>query len=209
VGLKIIGAGFGRTGTYSLKLALEELGLGRCHHMWEVFKNPAQLRAWQRVASGEVPDWDGLFEGYAAQVDWPGAYYWRQLAEHFPQAKVILTVRSEQSWYDSIMSTVYPSSRDHATYSSEQTRARAEFVYQIVSQQSFDGRLEDRDYAISIFRRHIAGVQASVPAHRLLTYRVSDGWKPLCEFLEMPLPSTPFPHSNRREEFLRIRPADV
>jgi Sulfotransferase domain len=91
--LRVIGAGFGRTGTHSLKLALEQLGFAPCHHMYEVRAHPEQLAFWQAAARGELPDWDEVFAGFAAQVDWPGARFWRELAEHFPHAKVILSVR--------------------------------------------------------------------------------------------------------------------
>ena len=108
VGLKIIGAGFGRTGTHALKLALERLGFGPCHHMFEVRDNPRQLPAWEALARGEAVDWNSVFEGYNAQVDWPGARYWRQLSDHYPDAKMILTVRPAIRWYESVETTIYP-----------------------------------------------------------------------------------------------------
>lgn len=107
--LEVIGAGFGRTGTNSLKLALERLGFGPCHHMFEVRDNPEQLPAWQAVARGKGADWDAMFKGYRAQVDWPGAAYWKQLSDHYPDAEVILSVRDPDVWFDTVQSTIGPS----------------------------------------------------------------------------------------------------
>ena len=104
--LSVIGAGFGRTGTESMKLALEALGLGPCHHMKEGLPNPEQISLWRAVARGEPADWDQIFEGYRSAVDWPAAHYWRELAAHYPDAKVVLTVRSPESWYASMENTI-------------------------------------------------------------------------------------------------------
>lgn len=201
MGLQVIGAGFGRTGTNSLKLALEQLGFGPCHHMFELGDHPEQLGFWQAAARGETPDWDAVFAGYAAQVDWPGARYWRELAEHFPEAKVILSVRSEDAWFDSVQSTIYPFMRDRATHGSEDMRARGEMAYETIVQQIFHGRMDDRDHATAVFRRHVEEVQSTIPPDRLLTYRVAEGWAPLCRFLGVALPATPFPRANTTEAF--------
>src|SRR5260370_35399633 len=96
--LAVIGSGFGRTGTRSLKDALEELGFGPCHHMEEIFEHPDQVPYWQAIATGKTVDWNAAFEGYGAQVDWPGAHVWRQLAAAFPEANVVTRVRPEASW---------------------------------------------------------------------------------------------------------------
>lgn len=199
--LQVIGAGFGRTGTNSLKLALEQLGFGPCHHMFEIRDHPEQLHHWQAAAAGRRPDWYKVFEGYTAQVDWPGARYWRELADHFPAAKVILTTRSADSWFDSVQATIYPSMRDRATRPSEHDRARAEMAYQTIVQQIFDGRMDDREHAIAVFRNHIAEVQRSIPDQRLLTYRVAEGWEPLCRFLGVPVPEAPYPRVNSSEAY--------
>ena len=106
--LKIIGPGFGRTGTKSLKIALDQLGFGPCHHMHEVRDNPEQLPAWENAARGGRCDWEAMFSGYVAQVDWPGARYWRELAARYDEAKVILTVRDPELWYDSMSKTIIP-----------------------------------------------------------------------------------------------------
>ena len=199
--LRVIGAGFGRTGTNSLKLALEQLGFGPCHHMFEIRDHPEQLPFWQAAAEGHLPDWDRVFEGYAAQVDWPGARYWRQLAEHFPAAKVILTTRSADSWFDSVQATIYRSMRDRANRPREHDRARGEMAYRTIVQQIFDGKMDDREHATAMFRDHIAEVQRSIPAERLLTYRVAEGWEPLCRFLGVPVPQGPYPRVNSSGDY--------
>ena len=101
--LKIIGAGFGRTGTSSLQVALEELLGGKCYHMKEVMLQPAHLQAWHEFAVGKVPamDWKWLFADYGATVDCPVCMYYDELMEVFPEAKVILTVRDPQQWWKS------------------------------------------------------------------------------------------------------------
>jgi hypothetical protein len=199
--LQVIGAGFGRTGTNSLKLALEELGFGPCHHMFELRDHPQQLGFWQAAARGETPNWDQVFEGYKSQVDWPGARYWRELAAHFPDAKVILSVRPEESWFKSVMATIYPAMAAHQSHESADRRARSQMAFETIVQQTFDGRMDDRDHAIAVFRRHIEDVQNSIPPERLLTYRAGEGWEPLCRFLGVAVPGTPFPRANTTEAF--------
>ena len=120
--LEIIGPGFGRTGTHSLKIALEQLGFGPCHHMFEVRDHPEQLPAWQAVARGEQVDWDQVFRGYRAQADWPGARVWRELARHWPEAKVILTVRDPDEWFDSVQATIAPFLAPRGAHSSTARR---------------------------------------------------------------------------------------
>jgi hypothetical protein len=207
--LKIIGPGFGRTGTHSLKLALEQLGFGPCHHMWEVRDNPDTLPDWQAAARGELPDWERVFHGYVSQVDWPGARYWRELIHHYPEAKVVLSIRHEQAWYDSMVATIGPFMWNYKTHPSERMRARAKMTLDIVEDQIFDGKLRDRDHAIAVFRQHVRSVQESVPNDRLLIYDVSEGWGPLCRFLEVATPNVSFPHSNSRDFFVHRRPSDA
>jgi hypothetical protein len=142
-----------------------------------------------------------VFEGYKSQVDWPGARYWRELADHFPDAKVILSVRPEESWFKSVMATIYPAMAAHQSHESAERRARAQMAYDTIVQQTFDGRMDDRDHAIAVFRRHITDVQGTIAPDRLLTYRASDGWEPLCRFLGTAVPATPFPRANTTEAF--------
>ncbi len=201
--LRLLGAGFGRTGTSSTKMALEMLGWGPCHHMHEIRDHPEQLPRWNAAARGEPVDWDTAFKGYRSQIDWPGACYWRQLASHFPEAKVLLTCREPEAWYNSLSQTIVPSAAiGRAADPNPHTRAMAEMVYQTVHLQVFDGRIGERDHAIKVYLDHIREVQAAVPPDRLLTYDVKDGWQPLCDFLGVPVPTQPFPHQNTKDEFL-------
>ncbi len=199
--LKVVGAGFGRTGTRSLKSALERLGFGPCHHMFEVRDNPEQLAYWQAAARGERMDWDLVFADYRAQVDWPGARYWRELSAHFADAKVILSVRDPDAWFESVQNTIAPFMNMRGSHSTADTNARAEMGFETVVVQVFGGQLNDREAAIRIFRDHIAEVQAEIPESRLLTYEVGEGWGPLCRFLEVDVPDTPFPKTNTTQEF--------
>jgi hypothetical protein len=200
--LEIIGPGFGRTGTKSLKLALEHLGFGPCHHMFEVRDNPQRLPDWEKAAHGEAVDWDHVFRGYRSQVDWPGARYWRELAHHFPRAKVILTVRDPNEWFDSVQATILPFLAARGKHPSPHVNAINEMAHETIAVQIFDDRLSDRDHATRIFREHIAEVQSEISANRLLSFDLRDGWKPLCEFLETEVPDIPFPKTNSSKEFI-------
>jgi hypothetical protein len=199
--LSVVGAGFGRTGTNSLKLALEQLGFGPCHHMFEVMENPSQLPFWQAAARGETPDWDKVFAGYGSSVDWPSARYWRELFDHFSDARVVLSVRPEDRWFDSVQATIYPSMRDRHQIEPGYGRDVTDMAFEIVVEQTFGGRLDDRDHALAMFRAHIAEVQATIEPGRLLTYDVAEGWEPLCDFLGVAVPDTPFPHANTTAQF--------
>ena len=191
--LNVIGAGFGRTGTHSMKQALEMLGLGPCHHMAEVLPNPEQLATWRAIAAGEAPDWDAVFVGYGSAIDWPSAFYWRELSAHFAEAKVLLTVRSPESWYKSFSSTILHGIGPDSSPES--------FGHRIIRDKVFGGIPEDREAAIAAFNRNTADVRAAIPASRLLVYEVGDGWEPLCRFLGVSIPQQPFPSSNSTEEF--------
>lgn len=199
--LEIIGPGFGRTGTNSLKVALEHLGFGPAHHMYEVRDNPGQLPGWDALSRGERPDWDAIFAGYRAQVDWPGARYWRELAAYYPDCKVILTVRDPDEWFDSVEATIAPFMAGRGTYDSDHINGVANMAYRLVVDGVFDGKMFDRAYATSMFRRHVDEVQASIPASRLLTFDVAQGWQPLCAFLDRPVPPISFPRLNSSRQF--------
>lgn len=204
--LEIIGAGFGRTGTSSLKAALEHLGFGPCHHVYEIRDNPALLPDWEAAARGEPVDWDEVFRGYRSQTDWPGARYWRELARHYPDAKVILTVRDPDSWFDSVQATIAPFIAARGRHPSPHLNAIAEMSYRTIVLQIFDGRLSDRDHLTRVFREHIAAVQSEIPAHRLLTIDLREGWRPLCEFLGVDAPDIPFPRVNPSRASARKEP---
>ncbi len=198
--LEIIGAGFGRTATSSLKAALEHLGFGPCHHMYEVRDHPELLPAWRAAARGEPVDWDEVFRGYRSQTDWPGARYWRELARHFPEAKVILSVRDPDAWFDSVQATITPFFAARGTHASAHLNALAEMGYQTIAVQVFDDRLSERGHATRVFRRHIAEVQAEIAADRLLTIDPRDDWQPLCDFLGVEVPDMPFPRINSSKQ---------
>jgi hypothetical protein len=192
--LEVIGAGFGRTGTLSLKLALEQLGLGPCFHMSEAIANPECIPAWVAATRGR-PDWERLFAGYRATVDHPGCVFYRELAAIYPGAKVILTVRDPSDWFDSTQATVF----------SPTMRARVadplfkEFLTGTVWGLFGEG-IDYRAFMVEAFERHIAEVKRAIAADRLLVFEAAQGWEPLCRFLGVAVPTTPFPRVNSRAE---------
>lgn len=201
--LDIIGPGFGRTGTSSMKIALEHLGLGPAHHMFEVTDHyEQQVPFWEAATRGEAVDWDAVFAGYRSQVDWPGAQFWRELMGHYPDAKVILTVRDPDEWFDSVQATIAPFAASHGNNEAAMTNAIAGLAHRLVVERVFGNRMSDRAYATSVFRAHIAEVQASVAASRLLTFDVRQGWQPLCAFLGVPVPAISFPNLNSSRQFV-------
>lgn len=193
MGLKVIGAGFGRTGTESMKQALEMIGMGPCYHMYEVLPHKDRVTLWRGVAAGNTPDWDAVFDGFHSTVDWPAAAYWRDLVAHFPDAKVLLTVRDPDSWYASMEKTILKIVRSSVDEETLGIRLIRDLV--------FEGNVEDRDHVISIYERNIADVQAHVPSDRLLTYELASGWGPLCAFLDCDVPEEPYPSGNEETEF--------
>ncbi|GGL59243.1 sulfotransferase family protein [Wenxinia marina] len=199
--LQIIGAGWGRTGTETLRAALDALGFGPCHHMHEIRDRPELLADWQAFAAGAPVPWETLFRGYRSQVDFPGAAYWRELAAHYPDAKVILTVRDPDEWYDSVTRTVLDLLKERETMTDAHEVAVLDLSDRLIGEGYFAGRGADRDHMIARFRAHAAEVQAALPPERLLTYEVRDGWAPLCGFLGVPVPDLPFPHANDRDSY--------
>ncbi len=197
--LKVIGAGFGRTGTMSLKLALEQLGFDKCYHMMEV--QPEHRAVWSKAHRGESVDLDALFDGFQATVDWPSCNLWQDQLKHFPDAKVILSLRDPESWYKSVMSTIYPTCVKAASSDDENMKAFGQWAFEIVWNPIFDGRLDDKDRVIDTFNRHNEAVKATCPADKLLVFEAKDGWAPLCEFLGCAIPETDYPRSNSTEEF--------
>ena len=199
--LEVIGAGFGRTGTNSLKLALEEVGFGPCHHMHEVATQPEQVPIWLEVAQGHRADWETVFAGYRSQVDWPGARYWRELAGAFPAAKVILTIRPAEDWYRSFATTVGPELLAPPSSNNSVARARRQMQREVIARHVFADRPLDRPHAIAVFRDHIDQVRRTIAPGRLLVFDVTQGWQPLCAFLGVDPPSGPFPRTNSAREF--------
>jgi hypothetical protein len=206
--MEVIGAGFGRTGTLSLKVALEQLGFGPCYHMTEVFAHPEHVGFWLSAWRGEPVDWDGVLGDYESAVDWPACAFYEELMERHPGAKVLLSVRDPDRWYESTRSTIYELSRItarsplfravFAVYSllSSGSLDPGSIAYEIIWDGTFDGRFEDKDYAVDVFERHSKDVKRRVPPGRLLIYEVGQGWGPLCEFLGVPEPDEPFPRLN-------------
>lgn len=200
MGLKIIGSGFGRTGTMSTKKALEQLGFGPCHHMVEVIQNPAQPPFWRALAEGRQPDWDKIFEGYTSQVDFPGAAFWRDLAQAFPDAKVIHTERPEDDWWASYSKTIgkFFVHRNNLNLPPP-VAANFETMETLLIEGVMKGL--DKQSSISAYRRNNEAVRATIAPERLLVFTPSDGWEPLCRFLGVDAPDEPFPRSNARDEF--------
>lgn len=195
----VIGTGVGRTGTYSLKLAVNELGLGPCHHMEEVLHNMlVQVPLWRAALGGRL-DWQAIYGGYASAVDWPTACFFRELLEAYPSAKFVLTHRNPENWADSFGATIYKliGDRDQAP---PEMKEWLEMAADVVARTGFPDGL-DRDGLIKAFSAHEQAVRTAIPADQLLVYEVKDGWGPLCEFLGKPVPSSPFPRTNDRAEF--------
>lgn len=200
--LDVIGSGFGRSGTKSLKAALEQLGFGPCHHMHEVLSDPPQVAHWQAIARGEAPDWDAVFAGYRSQVDWPGAAVWSALAATYPEARVIHTVRPEDLWWNSFSKTIGKLMQRHRDLPfPPHIAAMLDTWGALAGEPTFGGRYADRDVAIAAHRRRIDEVRDTIAPDRLLVFDVADGWEPLCGFLGVSVPDTPFPHHNLRSDF--------
>src|SRR5215207_1343881 len=193
--MKVIGAGFGRTGTTSLKAALEKLSFSPSYTLSEVFRNPEHIRVWEAASgpAGEEVDWEGFLADYGVAVDWPACSFYEELMEAFPEAPVILTVRDPAQWYESTRSTIHGLRR----LTTGPLPVRAAFALaglfapgpagtvrlaeSLVWEGTFEGRFEDRDHAMEIFERHNEEVQRRVPPERLLVFDVREGWKPLCD----------------------------
>jgi hypothetical protein len=202
--IKVIGAGMGRTGTLSLKAALEELGFSRCYHMVDVLANPDHVLVWDAAARGDPVDWDALFRGYQATVDWPSCRFFEDQMRHYPDAKVICTVRDPESWYESARQTIYYARHAFPRWAPTPPRFKrfSRMVDRVVWDGTFQGRFEDKAHALDVFRQHNEHVRNVVPAERLLVYEVNQGWEPLCAFLGVPVPEgKPFPRLNDAQEF--------
>jgi hypothetical protein len=193
--LRVVGAGLGRTGTMSLKLALERLLDAPCYHMAEVFVHPEHVAVWHAAARGEPVDWHALFDGYAAAVDWPVGSFWPEVSAAFPDALILLSTRSAESWWTSASTTIFPASAKAAG-----TPWHAMWLE--LARNRFTPRLDDRAAAIAAYERHNADARARAPRARLLEWTAAEGWGPLCRALGVRVPDEPFPHANSSEEFL-------
>ena len=191
--LEIVGAAYPRTGTASLKLALEQLGFGPCHHMVEVITHPEMGDLWIAAAEGR-PDWDAIFAGYKSCADAPSCIYWREITAKYPTAKVILTERDPEKWFESCQTTVFSPEWIAATLK----MPLGPFFQTLYD--SYEGKIHDHDYMVGNYRRYCDAVKRAIPADRLLAYSTGSGWEPLCRFLAVPVPETPFPKTNTRDE---------
>jgi len=192
--LKIVGSGLGRTGTKSLQTALAILGFGPCHHMVEVFAHPESTALWIEAAAGR-PNWDAIFAGYSSAVDYPSARYWREIAGYYPNAKVLHSVRDPDKWFDSTQATIFAP----GGVSTLAEGPMAAFFNSFIG--PLRGHLGDRAYMTDHFRRHTEEVKRTIAPERLLVYEVTQGWEPLCTFLSVPIPTTPFPAENSSADF--------
>jgi hypothetical protein len=211
--IKLIGAGFPRTGTTTLKSSLEILGFNKCYHMKELLVKPDQLPLWLRLENTGTTDWDKLYDGFEATVDFPGYPFYKEHMKQYPDAKVILTVRPFDKWYVSVHSTIWTAGPQNLKEKLKMMskmlfnpRLRKvinciKFVKRVLWAKQFQGRFEDLAFAEQIYNQHIADVKAYVPAEKLLVYDVSEGWKPLCDFLGVPEPQDKLPHLNKKENF--------
>jgi hypothetical protein len=195
--LKVVGSGPGRTGTKSMQTALTMLGFGPCHHMVEVFAHPETMALWIEAGAGR-PDWDAIFKDYNSMVDYPGAAYWREIAAHYPDAKVLHTLRDPDAWFDSTQATIFapgsmalaegPLATFFNSFSSSIVGSTRELIH-------------DRAFMTDHFRRNTEAVKATIPAERLLIFEAGEGWERLCKFLGVAVPESPFPSENTRADF--------
>ncbi|MGW0203850.1 sulfotransferase family protein [Nonomuraea sp. NPDC003201] len=208
--LTVIGAGFPRTGTSSMKAALERLGFGPCHHMFTIISDPSRVDRWLPLADGAQVDWEHVFDGFRSTQDWPASFFWKEQAEAYPDAKVVLTVRDPRAWYRSMQTLVsigpgreLPEDLPEAAAAVFGGMMRLSPVMDLITSSVFEGRrslregLPEEDEAVAVFERHLATVKESLPAERLLVFDVREGWEPLCRFLGVDVPAgEPFPHLN-------------
>lgn len=190
--LQVIGAGFGRTGTDSLRHALNMLGLGTCHHMHEVIPSEVQAERWLRKVRGEDIGWDTLFEGFGSAVDWPSAYYWRDMMDVYPDAKVVLTHRDPESWWQSYSKTILPSVQGLPADAMPSI---------LLNTHVFPEGPAEKDYVLDVYKANIARFRAEVPKDRRIEVELGSGWGALCAGLGVDQPSDPYPSGNTTQEF--------
>ena len=204
--LKIIGAAPGRTGTVSLMTALEHLGYGPCHHMKACIENAQQTKWFLEAANGLPVDWHEVFEHYQAAVDWPASAYYKTLLETFPEARVIFSDRPAEAWYDGVASTIYqvvPSLPGWLRKLVPHLDRWGQMVEKTIWQNELSGRFQDRRFAVQFFKDRLAEVREVVPPEQLLVHSAKEGWEPLCHFLNVKVPSIPYPRANEATRIQR------
>lgn len=206
--LRVVGAGLGRTGTHSLKLALEQLLGGPCYHMLEVFQRPEDIPVWQLAAEGNPPDWADFLSGYRATVDWPASAFWRELAATNPEAIVLLSVRDPDEWWTSAKHTIFDAIRREPPADDAIASAQLRMINTLL-QERFTRNWSDEDTAKAAYERHNQQVRALTPPEQLVEWAPSDGWRPLCAALKLPVPDEPFPHVNTTAEFRAMTGLDA
>lgn len=194
--LEVIGAGLGRNATFSLKFALEKIGFGPCFHMSELFAHVrTQLPLWLEAVDGR-PDWDAIFKDFRSTTDYPACTYWRELADHFPDAKLVLTTRDPDSWFDSVSATIFAPRMQDTLIGTPTERMMQGAIYDAFKA----GSMQDRAFMTDWYVTRNEEVIASLPPERLLVFHPKDGWEPLCSFLGVDVPDCPFPRVNSRDE---------
>jgi len=197
--LRVVGAGLPRTGTQSLQLALEELLGGRCYHMREIPGHPFDLgEGWNRALAGDTGDLETLLDGYVASVDWPASMFWRALSEANPGALLLLSMRdTPETWWQSMNRTILPIARRALEPGWSEGNGLLDLLERFAGTKGWD----DPATLTAAYERHNAEVRKSAPPGRLLVWRASEGWDPICRALGLPIPEAPFPWTNRREEW--------
>ena len=205
--LRVVGAGLGRTGTNSLKFALERLLGGPCYHMTEVFAHLDHVPTWTAALRGQPVDWQPVLGDYVAAVDLPTSACWRELAAENPNALVLLSMRSDaEAWWRSVDQTIFRGLRDGGDPDPKYDEWR---IMAAVMLERFEPNWRDHDAALAAYERHNAEVIATVPAERLLVWHPEEGWPPLCAALGVPVPDEPFPHVNTSAEWAQRRAAQA
>ena len=200
--LSVVGAGVRQNRHLSLKIALERLGFGPCYHMKEVFESlDSHVPLWDRAGRGHEIDWNELFRGYRSAVDFPAASFYRELAAYYPEAKVVLTIRDPERWFQSFSDTI---ANGLTLPMPENFAAWGAMVQKTIVEKLFMGNVSDKAHVIARYRRHNDEVRRTIPPERLLVYEVSEGWEPLCAFLDVDVPKEPFPKVNTTDEFREL-----
>ena len=205
--LKVIGAGPGRTGTMSLKHALEHLGYGPCHHMSACFGSRQQTRWFLEAAEGKAVDWNSVFNDFQAAVDWPAAAYYSELLKTFPDARVVFSYRHPEEWYRSVSETIFnvaSSIPAWVRFLFPHAERLALMIEKTIWQNELGGKFQDRGHALNFFEERLKQVKAAVPQEKLLVHAAADGWEPLCAFLEVGVPNIPYPRLNEPAKITRV-----